>query len=88
MAETLIDFLIPVALMNSAFVLVFIFCELGERLTHRFNRIDNEVLCLSWYMYPLKVKKILPMIVAGTQEPFILTGFGNVPCTRAAFKSV
>lgn len=64
------------------------FCEFGERLSERFNIINDEILDWDVYIYPKNIQKILPIILYGTQKSVALSGFGNIQCTRDTFKKV
>lgn len=87
-AESAKDFVVPTFLVIAAFVPIFLLCELGERLTDRFNQIDNTVLQCNWYKYPKNVRKMLPIIISDTQQSFVFVGLGNIQCSRDAFKNV
>lgn len=88
MAESLEDLFIPTIFTFSAFAPIFLFCELGDRITNETNEAYNEILRCEWYLAPIKVQKILPITLIGTQKPIYLSGFGNIVCTREAFKNV
>lgn len=82
------DVLISVVLVVCAFGLIFILCELGERLMEQFAKIDHEILKLDWYQFPTDIQKMLPTIMNGTQPPVMLRGISNILCTRETFKYV
>lgn len=87
-AEKFVELVISMDMTIWAFILIFIICELSERLTTRFNEIHNEILQCDWYIFPHDVQRILPIIMSGTQNPFLFTGIGNIVYTRDAFKRV
>lgn len=87
-AETVIDFFLPIALAGWSFCTILLICELGERLTTKFDEIDLEICFWNWYLFPNEIQRMLPIIIVGTQEPVVGAGFGNVSCTRAAFQRV
>lgn len=64
------------------------FCYFGENITNQFNVINHAIYGCDWYLFPHEVQRILPTIMVSTQRPLILRGFGNVVCTREAFKNV
>lgn len=82
------DLLLALVFMIAAFSATFVFCELGQRLTSQFDEINYELYQCEWYMFPLNIKKILPLIMNGTQQPVTLRGYGNVQCTHEALKNV
>lgn len=69
-------------------ILIVMFCELGQRFTSQFDRIDLETLSLHWYTFPYEVQTILPIIIIGTQKPVEFVGFCNIRCTRETLKNV
>lgn len=71
-----------------ALATVFIACELGQRLTDGFNDIELTIDQFAWYLFPIEVKRMLPMIIADAQQPVYLECFGSIGCTREVFKSV
>lgn len=77
MATKLEDFIVPSVLVIASFSPILLFCELGERLTDRFNQIGNEVLQWHWYKYPIRIQRMFPIIISG---------IGNIQCSRGAFK--
>lgn len=87
-AQNYKEIVFPVPMMFAAFLQIFFLCELGERITHQYNEIDEEICRMKWYLLPIRMQKILPTIMIGTQTPVMLAGFGNMRCTREDFKTV
>lgn len=71
-----------------SFSLVFFLCEFGENISGEFDELNGVIYQCNWHLCPLEVQNKLPIILISTQDPIILSGFGNVLCTREAFKSV
>lgn len=71
-----------------SFGLVFLYCEMGQQIAVHFDKVDETILEMDWYLFPIKTQRMLPTILMVTQEPVQLQGFGNVPATRATFKGV
>lgn len=67
---------------------ILILCEFGERLAHQFLEINDEIFRSNWYKLPIDIKKMLPIIVNGTQHPIVISGIGDTECTRETFKNV
>lgn len=78
----------PVMLLLWTYVLIFIFCELGERVSTEYNRILDEIEQSNWYSLPMELQRMFPFVIIIAQEPTILHGFGNCLCTRESFKNV
>lgn len=71
-----------------ALALVFIICELGQRMSDTFDEIDSTLDKSDWYLFPIEIKRMLPMIIANAQEPVSLECFGSIICSRNTFKNV
>lgn len=69
-------------------VLVFISCELGQRLINAFAKIDYTMDQLKWYLFPNEIKRMLPLIIKIAQEPVSMECFGSIKCTREVFQNV
>lgn len=70
------------------FFILFAACELGERLGNIGIVFDNELVQSDWYLFPMDIQKMLPMMIINTQKPFVAKCFGSVACTRRQFKKV
>lgn len=66
---------------------IFVFCETSERLTIVYNKIDfyND---WDWFVFPIKIRRILPVIILNVQMPMKFNGFGNITCSRETFNKV
>lgn len=71
-----------------AFTTVLIACELGHRMNSSFERIVFTIEQLDWYLFPIEVQRMLPMIIAIAQQPVTLECFGSIMCNREVFKNV
>lgn len=82
--------LLPGATLNGTFglILVFIACELGQRISGTFDGIDVTISQFDWYLFPIEMKRMLPMIITSVQRPVSLECFGEIVCTREVFKNV
>lgn len=45
-----------------SFGLVFIYCEISERIRGQFEEFSETIFETDWYNYPLEIQRILPMI--------------------------
>lgn len=52
------------------------------------DEIRNEIMRCKWYKFPMAIQKILPIILNGTEEEVGINGYGNIQCSREAFKNV
>lgn len=71
-----------------SFVLIFIYCELGQRVNEAFNRPYDAICQHESYLYSIEIQRMLPVIILIAQQPIDLRGYGNFSCTRDRFKSV
>ena len=71
-----------------SFALVFIVCELGQRVSNGFDDIDSKIDQLRWYKLPKDLWRMLPILMAGSQNPARLAVFGSIKCNRESFKLV
>lgn len=60
----------------------------GQRLSDGLSRIEESIDQLNWYLYPLDVKRMLPMITVNSQKLVVVKCFGNISCSRETFKKV
>lgn len=67
---------------------VFIVCELGERACELFGTVDEVMDEIDWYLYPIEIKRILPIIMIVTQKPIYIELFGSITASRETFKRV
>lgn len=72
----------------AALALVFIPCELDDRLCSEFDDINDIIDELDWHLFPLKMKKLLPMIMMNSQQPVGFKCFGSYLCNRETYKKV
>lgn len=57
-------------------------------LIREFNKFNDAFCTCKWYYFSLEMQKMLLIVVANTQQPIFIQGFGNIPCTRDSFKKV
>lgn len=72
----------------SGFCLVFVACELGQRIADAFDGIDLTIQQFDWYSFPIEMKQMLPIIILNAQQPVSVACFGSIICTRDVFKNV
>lgn len=68
--------------------LVFISCEIGQQLTNLFEDINDRFDRLNWYLFPLKVQQLLPVVMINIQEPIVFQCFGMINGSRDQFQKV
>lgn len=55
-------------------------------MSARFEQIDVYMEC-DWYLYPLRMQRILPIIILNSDEIYI-KGYGNIFLTRITLQRV
>lgn len=53
-----------------------------------FEKIEDTIILLDWYLFPSELQRALPTVVQSAQEPSVIKCFGNVSCARQQFKKV
>lgn len=65
-----------------------LFSELGQRLNNLFLGINNVFDQLDWYLFPIKIQRLLPVAVMNVRQPVVVKCFGNISCCRDQFEKV
>lgn len=71
-----------------SFGLSFIVCEITQNVCDAINSFDVDISQLDWYLYSVKMKKMLPMIINMAQKPVDFKWFGSLASDRDTFKKV
>lgn len=67
---------------------LFTTCELSGRLSCEFDDINDRINEFNWYSFPLEMQRLLPIIMANTQQPVDFYCFGSSKCNRDTIKKV
>lgn len=70
------------------FVLIFIFCDLCEKLSTAFDDIWDVTGQLEWYLYPSEMKRSLLFIIMNAQQEIVVECYGSISCGLETFKNV
>lgn len=81
-------FLVTIIETCYAFGVMFIVCELFQRINLAFDECNEMVDQLDWYLFPAKIQQMLPIIIHFTQQPCEIKCFGSAVCDRDTFKYV
>lgn len=71
-----------------ALSLQFATCECVQRFTNTFSDINDTLVQLTWYTYPVEVQRLLVPFIMYAQKPVGLTFFGSISCSREQFRKV
>lgn len=80
--------IVPIFELFWALTLVSLSCELGGRISNEFEEINDKINHLKWYLFPIKILRLMPMIMMSSQEWVGFACFGSIPCDRETFKKV
>lgn len=67
---------------------VILFCELGETIRNQFELYNEELNRCNWYLYSLKMQRMILTFVSITQQSTVIRGYGNKLCARVTAKEV
>lgn len=68
--------------------MIFIICEINQRVTDKFEEFNDDLCERHWYLYPIELQRIYAMFGVDTQQPVNIRGYGNIVCTRDTLKCV
>lgn len=71
-----------------AFGGIFMTCELGQRINLAFDECNEIINQFKWYLFPVKIQRMLPIILHYNQQPVDIKVFGSIACDRETFKYV
>lgn len=66
-------------------VWLFVFCYYGDEVTGKFKGLSVSMYKLNWHLYPIEIRRNMPLIMSIAQKPIYLRGFGRTECTREVF---
>lgn len=68
--------------------LIFLSCDLGQRLSNVFDEFNNDAWTKNWYLYPLELQRMFLLFGAGTQQSVNIRCYGNILCIRETMRKV
>lgn len=71
-----------------AYGVLLLICEICEQAGQDFEECSNMVDQLNWYLFPIKIQRMMPLISYFTQQPIEIKCFGGMACNRETFKYV
>lgn len=57
-------------------------------MTKHFKIFNDELWQCHWYSFPVELQQMLIIVIANTNQPMIIRGYGKALCTREALKDV
>lgn len=86
-----IDLITTICLVFWSIVFIYLYCECGEGVTDQFNQFNDELDQCNWYicyLFPIKLQRMLIVVIIDAQYPAVIRGYANTTCTRDSFKKV
>lgn len=71
-----------------AFGILFIACEICQRVNLAFAECNDMINQFKWYLFPANCQRMLPFIICLAQQPVNIRCFGSAQCDRETFKCV
>lgn len=71
-----------------AFGSIFFVCELCQQVCDGFEGMNETMDQFCWPLYPIKIRRLLPIVIIFTQQPIEFRVFGSIACCRDSFKEV
>lgn len=71
-----------------AFAFDSLICELGQRVTNRYEAYGDELCKCDWYSLPVKLQRLYLIFLLDTQQPKRIQSYGGIVCSRKTFKKV
>lgn len=79
---------IPMFNLSLTLVILFLACELAGKLGGEFEIFNDMINRFSWYLFPLRMQKMLPLIMMNSQPIIGFYCFGSIMCNRETFRKV
>lgn len=71
-----------------SFAFLFFICEFADMVNNQFNQFNETVSYCEWYLLSIELQRLIIVLMANTQRQTTIHGYGNIVCTRVAFKKV
>lgn len=71
-----------------AFGTLLLSCEVCQGMNIAFEECYDMIVQFEWYLFPVAIQRMLPMILNYMQQPIDIRCFGSTACDRETFKDV
>lgn len=71
-----------------SFIMIYVYCEMGQNVTDQLDNHEYELGQSNWYLFPIELQRIHSIVLAIAQHPTTINGYGNIVCSREAMKLV
>lgn len=69
-----------------AFGVIFVICELCQRVSDRFEESNDTMEKFDWISFPIEVQRMLPIVIISAQQSTQFKVFGSTVCCRESFQ--
>lgn len=83
-----IEFLRVMMILSSGYVVTFIFCYFGQKVTSAYEMIHDSMYLSDWNSYSMEIRKYMPIMLMLAKKPVWMQGFANSHCTLKTFQKV
>lgn len=63
-------------------------CEICQRINLVYEKCYDMIGQIEWYLYPVEIQRLLPLIIMVAQRPIQIVYFGSGTCDRELIKKV
>lgn len=84
----LVEIFVPLILSLWVFGVLFIVCDVGERMICLFGVFGEEVERCDWYRLPIEMQRMYSILLSDTQQSKCITCYGDIQCKRETSKKV
>lgn len=83
-----VEMIVPILGLLCTLIILYSSCELAGRMSIEFVKINDKIDQLDWYLLPIEMQQLLPIIMANAQQTVGFVCFGSLLCNRETFKKV
>lgn len=87
-ADNFLELLITFLQVIYAFGILFVSCELGQRITVAFDECSVIIEQFDWFLFPVEIQRMLLIVIHFAQQSIVIKCFGSAACDRETFKYV
>lgn len=78
----------PITVLCLLLGFFYVPCELMEKISSEFDDINDAINQFHWYLLPLQIRKMLPIVMMSSQETVGFECFGSFNVSRELFEKL
>lgn len=63
-------------------------CYVGEGVRTKYLQLNDAIYDVSWYLYPVKLEKLVPLMLMHAEKPAKFESVGGLDCSLETLKTV